>query len=218
MQMLRAAIDDGRIGTPQFLRLAFRHGHDIYGNQPYLRTVADLALTDVGLHLFDMARFLMGDIVHVACQTQRLNPGVAGQDAFTALVRHASGAVGSIECSFHSRYAPDAFPQTLALIEGDAGTLELTPGYKLQLHRDGQCRTLDAEPPVPAWGARPWHLIQDSVLALQAHALEVLAGRTDPQPSGAHNRQTLAVTLAAIRSAHSGHSVDMAAQDTGTRP
>jgi predicted dehydrogenase len=206
---LRRALDDGQIGTPQFLRLTFRHGYDIYANQPYLAEVKDLALTDVGLHLFDMARFLMGDVVQVSCQTQRLNARVAGQDAFTALLRHRSGAVSSVECSFHSTRVPDPFPQTLALLEGSAGTLELGPGYRLDLHRDGRVTTTDVEPPVPAWGARPWHLIQESVLAFQHHVAEVMAGRAAPQPSGAHNMETLAVTLAAIRSAATGQSMNL---------
>lgn len=206
---LRRALDEGQIGIPQFLRLTFRHGYDIYANQPYLAEVHDLALTDVGLHLFDMARFLMGDVVQVACQTQRLNARVAGQDAFTALLRHRSGAVSSVECSFHSTRVPDPFPQTLALLEGATGTLELGPGYRLDLHREGSVSTTDVEPPVPAWGARPWHLIQDSVLAFQSHVAEVLAGRAAPQPSGAHNMETLAVTLAAIRSAATGQSINL---------
>jgi predicted dehydrogenase len=206
---LRRALDEGQVGTAQFLRLTFRHGYDIYANQPYLAEVPDLALTDVGLHLFDMARFLMGDVVQVACQTQRLNSAVSGQDAFTALLRHRSGAVSSVECSFHSTRVPDPFPQTLALMEGSEGTLELGPGYRLDLHRDGAVATTDVEPPVPSWGARPWHLIQDSVMAFQRHAAEVLAGRAAPQPSGAHNMETLAVTLAAIRSAATGQSVTL---------
>jgi len=204
---LRRALDEGQVGTPQFLRLTFRHAHDIYVNQPYLAEVPDLALTDVGLHLFDMARFLMGDVMRVACQTQRLNAQVQGQDAFTALLRHRSGAVSSVECSFHSTRVPDPFPQTLALLEGSRGTLELGPGYRLDLHRDGRMTAINVEPPVPVWGARPWHLIQDSVLAFQHHVAEVLAGRATPQPSGADNLETLALTLAAIRSAATGQSV-----------
>jgi D-apiose dehydrogenase len=204
---LRRALDDGRIGTPQFLRLTFRHGYDIYANQPYLAEVQDLALTDVGLHLFDLSRFLMGDVVQVACQTQRLNTRVLGQDAFTALLRHRSGAVSSVECSFQTTRTPDPFPQTLALLEGSGGTLELGPGYRLDLHRSGAVTTTDVEPTVPVWGARPWHLIQDSVLAFQHHVADVLAGRTAPQPSGAHNTETLALTLAAIRSAATGRTV-----------
>jgi predicted dehydrogenase len=212
---LHAAIAAGQIGTPRYLRLSFSHGFDIYANQPYLAQVRDLALTDVGLHLFDLARFLMGDILSVACQTQRRNPAVAGQDAFTALLRHADGATSTVECSFLSHYAPDPFPQTLALVEGSQGTLDLPAGYGLRLHRDGVARVTDTEPPVPAWGAKPWHIVQDSVIALQAHALAVMAGQAAPEPSGAHNLQTLAVTLAAIHAAETGRTVDLAEMPAG---
>lgn len=204
---IAARVAGGEIGTPHFLRLSFRHGYDIYTNQPYLAEEPDLALTDIGLHLFDMARSLMGEVARVSCETQRLNPRVKGQDAFQAVLRHASGAVTSVECSFHSQLAPDPFPQTLGRIEGDAGTIELLPGHRLIAQGPKGATVTDAEPEVPVWGAKPWHLIQDSVLAFQAHVLEVIAGRATPQPSGAHNLGTLAVTLAAIRSAQTGASV-----------
>jgi D-apiose dehydrogenase len=208
---LKAALDVGDIGKPRFLRLSFRHAFDIYANQPYLAEVPDLALSDVGLHLFDLARHLMGDVTRVSCETQRRNNAVKGQDAFLASLRHASGAVSSVECSFYSHLSPDPFPETLALLEGDAGTLELTQGYCLRLHHDGRVTETDVEPPVPFWGQKPWHGVQESVVALQAHALDVLAGHASPQPSGAHNLETLALTLAAIRSAHSGQTIDIAA-------
>lgn len=206
---LRAALP--HIGTPHFLRLSFRHRWDVYANQPYLAEIADLALTDVGLHLFDLARFLLGDVASVHCRAQRLNPRVKGEDAFLASLLHVSGAVSSVECSFYSRRHPEPFPETLAVVEGETGTLELDRGYRLTLQTAAGIEEIDAEPPLPAWGERPWHAVQDSVRALEAHAVEILAGRADPQPSGAHNLDTLAVTLAAIRSARTGHSVDVAA-------
>lgn len=204
---LGTALAAGVIGQPNFLRLSFRHAFDIYANQPYLARIEDLALTDVGLHLFDMARFLMGDVAWVFCQTQRLNPAVAGQDAFLATLRHVSGAVTSVECSFYSHCVPDPFPQTLARAEGPLGTVELLEGYRMRLHKAGCVTETDVEPPVPAWGEKPWHLVQDSVLAFQRHALEVMQGRAMAQPSGADNLRTLAVTLAAIRSARTGQAL-----------
>ncbi len=206
---VKARVEAGEIGTPRFLRLSFRHGYDIYANQPYLAEADDLALTDVGLHLFDVARFLMGDVRSISCTTQRLNPRVRSADAFVALLSHESGAVTSVECSFDSRFGEERFPQTLAQIEGDGGSLELLPGYRLRRHgREGVTED-SVDPPVPGWGERPWHLIQDSVAAFQGHVAEVLEGRAEPQPSGAHNLQTLALTLAAIRSAARGEVVDM---------
>lgn len=210
---LGAALRSGVIGPPSFLRLSFRHAFDIYANQPYLAEIEDLALTDVGLHLFDMARFLLGEVAHVYCLTQRLNPRVRGQDAFLASLRHTSGAVSSVECSFYSHYTPDPFVQTLTVAEGPLGSLTLLPGYRMQLHQNGQLTETDVEPPVPQWGEKPWHLVQDSVIAFQTHARDVVLGQASAQPSGADNLRTLAVTLAAIQSSKSGSAVALDAGD-----
>jgi predicted dehydrogenase len=204
---LQRRIEDGAIGRPAFARLLFRHGFDVYANQPYLAQTERFALMDVGLHLFDVARFLLGDARDVHCRTQSLRPGIAGEDAFIATLGHESGAVCSVECSFSSRIEPEPFPQTLAWVEGDAGTLELAFDYRLRLHRDGVVEEVRVEPPVPDWGERPWHVVQDSVAAFERHVVEVLRDGAEPRPSGAHNLGTLAMALAAYRSAETGETV-----------
>lgn len=210
LRLLRSEIDAGSIGVPFFARLSFRHGYDVYANQPYLAEIEDFGLMDMGLHLFDVARFLLGDVAKLACMTQRLNPIVRGEDAFTALLRHATGAVTSVECSFYSRTVPDPFPETFARVEGPDGAIELTRGGRLRIHRDGKVREIDGDPPVPAWGARPWHLVQDSVAAFERHVVDVLRGVAEPQPSGRHNLETLAMTFAAYRSAARDEVVELA--------
>ena len=202
---VKALLEAGEIGAPRWLRLSFRHGYDIYANQPYLAEVRDLALTDIGLHLFDMVRHLMGDVERLSCEVQRRNPKVAGFDAFQALLRHGSGAVSSVECSFHSVMTPDPFPQSLLVVEGYLGTIEVTEGFRLRLHRGGGVvEERGVEPPCPVWGARPWHLIQESVLEFQRQAVAALEGRGTVEPSGAHNLGTLEMVLAAIRAADEG--------------
>ncbi len=210
-RVLRDEIDAGHIGMPFFARLSFRHAYDVYANQPYLAEIEDFGLMDVGLHLFDVARFLMGDVAKLSCMTQRLNPIVRGEDAFTALLRHGSGAVTSVECSFFSKAVPDPFPETFARIEGPEGTIELTHGGLIRVQRDGQVREIDADPPPPAWATRPWHVVQDSVAAFEAHVVDVLRGVAEPQPSGRHNLETLAMTLAAYRAAARNEVVDLSA-------
>jgi predicted dehydrogenase len=207
---LQRRLTAGEIGRPNFARLSFRHGFDVYANQPYLARTERFALMDVGLHLFDLARFLLGDACDIHCRTQSLKPGIAGEDAFLATLRHESGAVSSIDCSFFSQIAPEPFPQTLASIEGDAGTLELTFDYRLRLHRAGVVEETLVEPPTPAWGERPWHVVQGSVAAFEQHVVEVLRGTAEPQPSGAHNLETLAMALAAYRSADTGRTIELA--------
>jgi len=209
LMALKQRLDAGVVGTPTFCRLSFRHGYDVYAGQPYLATTERFGLMDVGIHLYDVARFLLGDAADVHCRTQSLKPGIAGEDAFLATLRHDTGVVTSVECSFFSRIVPDPFPETLVWLEGDRGTLELASGYRLRIHRDGEVDELDVEPAVPAWGAKPWHAVQDSVTNFEQHVVDVLEGRAEPQPSGAHNLQTLAMVIASYRSAETGETVDI---------
>lgn len=203
LELLRA----GAIGAPRFLRVSLRHRYDIYAGQPYLATAPRLAIMDVGVHVFDLARVLLGEATAVTCELQRRNPRVVGEDAFTALTAHAGGSVAVAEVSFHTRLDPDPFPQTLAQVEGDDGTLELSKGYRLLIHDARGRREENVESEVPTWGERPWHVVQDSVRNFETHALDVLAGRAEPQPSGADNLRTLRLCLAAYESAETGRRV-----------
>ncbi|HET6156722.1 MAG TPA: Gfo/Idh/MocA family oxidoreductase [Dongiaceae bacterium] len=199
----------GRIGKPTFARFSFRHGYDNYRNQPYLAEIKRFTIMDVGLHLFDLARHLIGDVSTLSCRTQRLNPIVQGEDSFASMLGHDNGATSIVDCSFFSKIDPEPFPQTLAWIEGMEGTLELTAGYRLIAHRPGSATTTDVEPAVPAWGAKPWHAIQDSVVNFERHFIDVLDGKSAPMPSGAHNLKTLALALAAYEAAEQGAIIDM---------
>ncbi|WP_108398897.1 Gfo/Idh/MocA family protein [Devosia submarina] len=209
---IRAVIDhvrSGMIGKPHFLRLSFRHAFDIYDGQPYLAQTEDLALMDIGPHVFDMARALMGDVEQVYCQTQKLNRRVAAPDAFLAQLQHAGGGISSLECSFLSHYQPERFPQSLLVIEGNLGSIELLEGFRLRVHAGGTVSEFDVEPPVPVWGEKPWHLVQESVVAFQRHAIRALNGKEPGQPTGADNLKTFALTRAAIASAATGTAISL---------
>ncbi|WP_309083080.1 Gfo/Idh/MocA family oxidoreductase [Chelativorans sp.] len=208
---LQRLLQQGTIGKIHYARLSFRHGYDNYKNQPYLAEVARFAIMDVGLHLYDLARWLFGEVETVHCRTQRLNPIVKGEDAFVSMLGHAGGAVSVIDCSFYSVIDPEPFPQTLAWIEGDRGTLELSAGYRLRIHRRGAAaEEIDVEPPVPSWGEKPWHVVQDSVRAFEEHVVAVVRDGVEGAPTGRDNLKTLAVALASYESAERGSVVRLA--------
>lgn len=206
---MKTLIEADTIGDPFFARFSFRHKYDNFVNQPYLAEIERFTIMDVGLHLFDLARHFMGDVATLSCQTQRVNPIVKGEDVFTALLGHQSGATSICDCSFYSRYDPEPFLRTPAVIEGPKGTLELDRAFGLTIHTEDGVRRVDVEPEVPAWGTKPWHVIQQSVVALQEHALDVMTGGASPQPSGADNLQTLRLALAAYESAARGVTIHM---------
>ncbi len=80
---VRAAIEAGRIGTPFWARVSFRSNYDVVAGQPYLATGERFVIEDLGVHVLDVARFLMGEVETLTARTQRVDPRVRGEDAAT---------------------------------------------------------------------------------------------------------------------------------------
>jgi predicted dehydrogenase len=204
---VRQALVDGQIGKPHFAQVSFRSGFDVYAGQPYLATEDRFILLDLGIHLLDILRVLMGEVVAVQCQTQRINPRILGEDVATALFRHESGAVSVVDCSYASKVEPDPFPQTLLKVEGDRGSLELSADYRLRIVSDGKVSERLVEPNLLPWASKPWHGLQESVLNAQRHWVEAFRAGRDAETSGADNLKTYALVMACYDSARSGATV-----------
>ena len=75
---LRAEIDSGLIGRPIRLRIAHHDTRalrpDGFAQQPYLATMPRLILMDMGCHLVDTARYLIGEIQTVSATIGRFGP------------------------------------------------------------------------------------------------------------------------------------------------
>src|SRR6202034_4514249 len=111
VRKVREIIDSGAIGRPTWARVSFRTGHNIYGKQPYLAHVDHFVILDLGVHMLDVPRSLMGDATRLTCQTQSIKPGIRGEDMATILMQHESGATSVVEASYASPIHPDPFPQ-----------------------------------------------------------------------------------------------------------
>jgi D-apiose dehydrogenase len=207
MRRIVSLLRAGAIGTPSWARISFRTGYDIYKGQPYLANEERFVLIDLGVHVLDMARALLGEVAHLSAETQRRNPKVRGEDTATVMMRHESGAVSIVECTYESRRQPDVFPETLIEIEGPKGAIVLKPGSILELTIDGKLSKEDVDPPVLPWAERPWHIVQESVLATCSHLLEALKSGRAAETSAANNMRTFALAEAAYEAANSGRAV-----------
>jgi predicted dehydrogenase len=201
MQKVKAILVAGEIGTPNWARIGFRTGYDIYAGQPYLLTEERFVINDLGCHVLDLARFFLGEVDHLGAQTQKRRPDLAGEDTATMLLRHKSGAVSVVECTYEARRLPDLFPQTLVEIEGSEGAVVVKDGYVVEVTSAGTLRTLDAAPPLESWMQRPWHVAQDSVLRACAHFLGCLQGGESAMTAASDNLKTMALCDAAYTAA-----------------
>ena len=195
------------IGEPFFAHIAWRTGYDVVAGQPYLAKVDRFIVLDLGIHVLDVARFLLGNVRDIYARTQHTMPGAKGEAQATMSLGHISGAVSAVTCTYTNRIHPDPFPETLIEVEGAAGTLQLKRGYRLELHRDGKVEVREVAPSVPAWADPQWALVQESVLNPQAHFIDCLRSGEPFQTSGRDNLETFALVEAAYVSAASGQPV-----------
>jgi predicted dehydrogenase len=207
MRAVADLIATGAIGEPSWARIAFRTDPRVYESQPYFLTERRLVILDVGIHMLDLARVLIGEVEHVSCETQRRNPAVRAEDTATMLLRHRSGAVSVIECTYENRRLPGSGVQTLLEIEGPDGAIVLDRDFRLSLTSRGRREVRDVSPPPLAWADPSLHVVQESVLQTCRHVLSAVTGGRAAATSGEDNLRTFALVEAAYRAAEEHRTI-----------
>jgi D-apiose dehydrogenase len=201
MMRVKQVIEAGTIGTPSWARICFRTGYDVYKGQPYFYDEERLAILDVGIHVLDLARVFLGDVERVFCETQRRNPKVSAEDTATMTLRHTSGAVSVVECTYEAKRADDAFPETLVEIEGPLGSIIMKKGEVMAVTTQGLSFEERVGTPLLSWTTRPWHVSQEAARNTCKHMLEKLRAGLPADTSGEDNLKTYALVEAAYESA-----------------
>jgi predicted dehydrogenase len=222
MRHVRQAIDSGAIGEPSWARIQFRTGYDVYRTQPYFYDEERLAIADVGIHMLDLARFFMGEVTRISCETQRRNPKVRAEDTATMLLRHATGAVSVVECTYEARRLPDHFPETLVEIEGSRGSIVVKPGCRMVVTSGGEVSEQQIGAPLLSWTSHPWHVSQEGAAAACRHFLDCLKRGVPAETAGEDNLKSFALVDAAYRAAAESRAVEPASwrrdTDASTTP
>ena len=206
MRRVKAVINSGAIGKPSWARISFRTGFDIYRGQPYLAKEDRLIILDVGVHVLDVARWLMGEVEHLSCETQRRNPNIKAEDTASALLRHVSGAVSYVDATYEARRIPDPFPETLLEIEGPEGSIIVTRGERMLVTTQGINFEESIGGPLLPWTSRPWHASQEAALHTCAHLLASFRAGVEAETSGSDSLKTFALVEAAYESAATGQT------------
>ncbi|QND45437.1 Gfo/Idh/MocA family oxidoreductase (plasmid) [Rhizobium lusitanum] len=211
IQAIKSVLQSGAIGEPFWGRFSFRSGFDVFSGQPYLAEGERFIIEDLGIHTLDIARFILGDVATLAARTKRVNHKIKGEDVATILLDHQNGATSIVDVSYATKLGTELFPETLIEIDGTQGTIRLSQGYRLEVTGPNGTTISDASPQLLSWASRPWHNIQESVLAIQQHWTDRLASGGETSTSGADNMKTFALVEAAYQSAADGRTVDIGA-------
>ena len=204
MERVAEVLRSNAIGAPSWSRIAFRTGVDVYANQPYFIGEARLVILDLGVHLLDLARLFLGEVEHLSCETQRRNPAVRAEDTATMLLRHTSGAVSVVECTYESRRLPQARSEVFLEIEGPLGAIVLDREMTLSVTASGETRHERLAPVGIDPATSGAEVAQSSVRATCRHVLEAFRAERPAAVSGAENLATFALVEAAYRAAASG--------------
>lgn len=202
LRRLKAVIDSGVMGSVFKARISFTSAFPVFENQPFLKEIDQFILADVGSHIFDVARFLLGEAKNLYCRTQTVTPGVKGEDVANVLLEMRSGAHCFIEMSYASILEKEVFPQTLVLLEGEKGSVELAPDFLIKVTtRDGTTKA-SAHPPVYAWAHPDYAVIHSSMVEINRNFRDaLLSGGQNAETSAEDNLNTIKLVYAAYASA-----------------
>lgn len=210
IRKLKSMLDEGGIGQPFRARLRMVSGFPVFENQPALKDLTQFVLMDMGPHILDVARFLFGEARTLYCVTQRVQRDIRGEDVATVTLRMQSGA--AVVCEFGYPGAPmaiDHFPQTLAYVEGSAGTLEILPDYQLrQVTRQGAV-TVDAIPPRYDWADPAYDLVHASIVACHENLLAGLRGEGIAETRAEDNLKSMRLVFQSYESARRGEVIHL---------
>jgi predicted dehydrogenase len=177
------------------------------------------ALGDLGAHVIDMARYLVGEIESVAGTTATFKPGREVDDAFESVVAFANGAVGTIEATRFATGRKNAFTWE---INGSKGSIafDLERLNELQVHIAGSTPAgsaqgfrnvlvSEADHPFWEWWWPHGHIIgwEHSFVHEIHHLLSAIREDSDVAPHGAtfeDGYRCAEVCDAILRSAESG--------------
>src|SRR6185436_18206579 len=148
------------------------------------------ALGDLGAHVIDLARYLVGEVASVSALAATFRPGRTVDDGFEAVVSFDNGAIGTIEAT---RFAPGRKNAFTWEINGSKGSIafDLERLNELQICRgyEGFTTRLVSEASDPFW--QWWwphgHMIgwEHSFVHEIDHLFGAIAGRNDVAPHGA---------------------------------
>jgi predicted dehydrogenase len=193
VRLVRELIDAGELGDVVHFRARYLQSwgweadESIWRFDPVLAGTG--ALGDLGTHIIDIARYLVGEIASVAASVKTLVPDRRVDDHFVAAVEFENGVAGTLEAS---RLARGRINSNAFEINGTKGSAVFDVERLNELEvadEKGFRRVLVTEPEHPYvrhWWP-PGHIVGwgDTFTHEFAHLLEAIAGEHPVAPHGA---------------------------------
>jgi predicted dehydrogenase len=205
LRRVQQVLQEGRIGTPFRARINMISGFPVFVNQPSLKELERFVLADMGSHILDVARFLFGEPASLYARTHRVHADIRGDDVATVILTMGEART-TVTCEMAFAENPlehDCFPQTLAFIEADRGSLELAPDFWVRVTNADGTHARRHPPPSYRWANPDYAVVHSSMVPCIADLLGALRSG-DASKAETHaedNLKTLRLIFAAYDSA-----------------
>ena len=206
---LQKVLKSGVIGTVFRSRIDYCNSFPVFDNQPFLKEVDQFILADMGSHIFDVARFLFGEMSKLYCQTHRVHNDIKGEDAATVVMRCHGGATVTCNLSYASRVEHDRFPEAFIFVEGDQGSVELGPDFWIRVTTKDGTLARRFPPPFYPWADPRYALVHASIVSCHLDLVHALRNGSEPETSAKDNLKTLRLVECSYQSAAKGEAVEV---------
>ncbi len=208
IRALKQALDQGHIGRPFRAQLSFLTGFPVFDNQPFMKTLEHLIITDLGSHQLDLSRFLFGEATRLYCQTHQVQSNLRGEDAATIVLDTAGHTTVIIRMAYAGNPVEnDHFPQTTVFVEGEKGTLELSADYWLRITTQAGTLSKRVPPPHYTWADPHYDVVHASIVPCNADLLKTLKGEGQAETTAEDNLKTVKLVFASYDLAASGKAI-----------
>jgi len=206
---IKEAVTSGAIGRPHFIRARLsRGGPESWApGQKWFTTASEAgggAMLDLGVHVADLAIWIMGEVDSVSGQVGMLVKQIEVEDTGAMIMQFKSGAIGVVEASWSSM-------PPLSAIEIYASEGRVMAGYPRQdisiLKADGS--------PAPGFSREEVMSRFDprDLLApfreLAANFVGAIQGRVKPSPDGNDGLRAVEAIEACYRSSRTGSRIKL---------
>ncbi len=203
MRAVKQALDAGRIGEPYRAHIRLGHGPlEMVQHQPYLKQLEHWALTDMGSHALDLARFFFGEAQGLYCQIHRTHrwEGAVGEDIASAMLR-----MGEVICVCELGWNDDP----TVFVEGTQGTLQMRTDDVLTIATDQGTTSQRILYPWYTWADPAYGACHPSIVDCNADLVRAIRTGQRAETSGDDNLNTMRLVYSSYESAERNEVVHL---------
>ena len=208
---MKSQLDDGILGDVYEgtfrLRPGDGQGPEAYlARQPYFQQMPRFLVHETLIHIIDVFRYLLGEVIGVYADLRQLNPAIAGEDAGIIILTFANGRRAVID----GNRLVDHIAENRRLVMGDMW-IEGSNNV-IRLSGDGGLFERSHDSNVETEIKYDWQNVGfggDCVYRLNAHVMECLDNGTTPMNTATAYIDNLRIVEAVYQSNNTGARIDL---------